>query len=60
MSSSTKATEPPISGGKFAEIPARHPGDPYERLADLMQVIEELCPRWPARDTFAGHRLFLL
>lgn len=39
--------------------PARAP-DPYALLADLMAVVEELCPRWPERDTFAGSRVFRL
>jgi hypothetical protein len=34
--------------------------DPFERLDDLMQVIEALCPTYPQRDTFeraGGFRL---
>jgi hypothetical protein len=34
--------------------------DPYQQLRELMVVIEELCPTWPERETFAGYRIFLL
>lgn len=34
--------------------------DPYEALDDLMCVIEELCPRWPAQPTgIDGSKLLL-
>jgi len=39
--------------------PAGDP-DPYALLVELLGVVEELCPRWPQRDTFAGARVFLL
>ncbi|MEO8223425.1 MAG: hypothetical protein ABI661_01365 [Gammaproteobacteria bacterium] len=28
--------------------------DPFEALDDLMMVVEQLCPVWPSRPTFAG------
>ena len=28
--------------------------DPFERLDDLMQVVEALCPTYPQRGTFEG------
>ena len=31
--------------------------DPYERLDDLMVVIEALCPRHPDREPFTGNLL---
>ena len=34
--------------------------DPFAVLDDLMLVIEALCPRWPARSTFAGSGSFRL
>jgi hypothetical protein len=34
--------------------------DPYEVLDDLMVVVEALCPRWPARETFKADGVWLL
>ena len=34
--------------------------DPYEVLDDLMVVVEALCPRWPARETFKAEGIWLL
>ena len=34
--------------------------DPYEVLDDLMVVVEALCPRWPARETFKTDGVWLL
>jgi hypothetical protein len=34
--------------------------DPYERLDDLMVVVESLCPRYPEREIFTGTEVFLL
>jgi len=55
-----KSNNQPIAGDTFAEMPSCSQRDPYERLAELMQVIEALCPRWPERGTFAAHRIFLM
>ena len=34
--------------------------DPYERLDDLMVVLEALCPGYPEREPFTGKEIFLL
>jgi len=34
--------------------------DPYERLDDLMTVIEALCPVWPHREPLRDESKFLL
>ena len=34
--------------------------DPYERLDDLMVVLEALCPIYPDREPFRGTEVFLL
>ncbi len=60
MNSSRKSSNQPIAGDAFADTPHHSERDPYERLAELMQVIQELCPQWPQRETFAAHRVFLL
>jgi hypothetical protein len=44
-------------GVRTAPISTR---DPYEVLDDLMVVVEALCPRWPARDTFKPGGIWLL
>jgi hypothetical protein len=44
-------------GIKAAPVSTR---DPYEVLDDLMVVVEALCPRWPARDTFKTGGIWLL
>lgn len=31
-----------------------HSTDPWERWLELMEVVEELCPRWPERERRAG------
>lgn len=68
MNSSVKSAEPPqlvghtqpIAGaGGIDAVPVSE-RDPYEALEELMAVVEELCPVWPARDTFEKHRIFLL
>jgi hypothetical protein len=53
-----RAVQDPAAGSNG--IGSAAPCDPYQRLEELMQVIEELCPRWPARETFALSRGFLL
>ena len=34
--------------------------DPYERLDDLMVVVEALCPKYPEREPFTGTEVFRL
>ena len=68
MSSSAKSAEAnrvagqgqPIAGGGGIASASVSEGDPFIRLEELMEVVEELCPVWPARGTFAGHETFLL
>jgi len=45
-------------GGVTAPIESAR--DPYERLDDLMVVIEALCPRYPEREPFTGDEIFRL
>lgn len=52
--------EQPIAGGAVVESPPASGRDPYEELADLMEVIESLCPKWPDRGTFRDSDVFLL
>ncbi|MCB1559942.1 MAG: hypothetical protein KDI75_02385 [Xanthomonadales bacterium] len=44
----------PLSAG--AGKPSTHPvyDDPLDAFADLMQVVEALCPRWPAGEITTG------
>jgi hypothetical protein len=60
MSSSTKSTNQPIAGDGFVDLPPATARDPYEVLAELMEVVEELCPQWPPRETFESHHIFLM
>jgi hypothetical protein len=52
------ATDVPVPGvvrdaeGQYA--------DPFAQLDSLMVVVEQLCPRWPERPSFAGKEGFLL
>lgn len=50
---------PLTSDGCNSESPADS-RDPFEALDDLMQVVEMLCPTYPARDTFADSAIFKL
>lgn len=45
-------------GGVTAPIESAR--DPYERLDDLMVVIEALCPKYPERESFTGNEVFRL
>lgn len=36
------------------------PEDAFRVLDDLMAVVEALCPRWPARETFTASGTMLL
>jgi hypothetical protein len=46
--------------GVSADSAPAAPTDPYALLVELLVVVEELCPSWPPRDTFAGSRIFRL
>ena len=50
----------PLAGGAVMEIPPAAGPDPYTRLIELMMVVEELCPKWPERETFRDSTIFLL
>jgi hypothetical protein len=60
MSSSEKSTDAPIVAGGGVTTPQAVLADPYQALDDLMVVIEELCPVWPPRPTFADESTYLL
>lgn len=60
MSSSEKSTDAPILAGGGVTAPPADAADPYRVLDELMAVIEELCPVWPARPTFATESNYLL
>jgi hypothetical protein len=49
-----------ISGGGGVTTPIESDRDPYERLDDLMVVVEALCPRYPEREPFTGTEVFKL
>lgn len=54
------AGESRISAGAGVDVAIVSERDPYQLFRELMVVVEELCPTWPARDTFGKHRIFLL
>ncbi len=55
-----KPAEPLTSSFRTPSAPGPSAHDPYEALDDLMCVIEELCPRWPAQPTgIDGAKLLL-
>lgn len=60
MSSSEKSPDAPIAAEGGLTAPAAVPADPFQALDDLMVVIEELCPVWPARPTFTKDANFRL
>ena len=60
MSSSKKSTDAPIVAEGGLNQSADSPADPFQALDDLMVVVEELCPVWPARPTFADESNYLL
>lgn len=39
-----------LSGGGAAPRTSVAESDPYQRLDDLMAVVEALCPAWPPRE----------
>jgi hypothetical protein len=45
-------------GGVMTNVQSER--DPYERLDDLMVVVEALCPVWPQRSVPAGLGKWLL
>jgi len=46
-------TDPfPIAAHAGFEGPVSDPRDPYEILDDMLVVVEQLCPRYPERETF--------
>ena len=60
MSSFEKSTDVPMVAEGGLTSPIAAPIDPFQALDDLMVVVEELCPVWPERATFAneaGNRL---
>jgi hypothetical protein len=50
----------PLAGGDVIDNLPASGRDPFEQLNDLMKVIEELCPKWPDRETFKDSDVFLL
>lgn len=50
----------PIVRGQGASVAGTPSVDPYERLEQIMTVVEELCLRWPARPNFTGSEDFRL
>jgi hypothetical protein len=42
----------PLSSTAGVSAPLADARDPFEVLDDLMQVVEALCPTWPARELF--------
>lgn len=50
----------PVAGGAVIENLPVNSLNPYERFADLMVVVEVLCPKWPDRETFKDSDVFLL
>lgn len=60
MSSCEKSTDAPFVADGGVRVPPDRPADPYRELDDLMVVVEQLCPRWPARDIFRHENLNLL
>jgi len=60
MSSSEKLTEAPIVAEGGINTPMAAPADPFQALDDLMVVIEELCPVWPARPIFTNESVYRL
>jgi hypothetical protein len=49
-----------IAGEGGVTTPIESDRDPYERLDDLMVVMEALCPRYPEREPFLGTEVFRL
>lgn len=49
-----------LVGGCTAPAPPTDSRDPFEALDDLLSVIDQLCPVWPPRDTFAMSGPFVL
>jgi hypothetical protein len=48
-------SETPIAASGGIAAPTLVEGDPYQRLDELMVVVEALCPTWPERKgTFEG------
>jgi hypothetical protein len=56
---SATAEQPLVADGGIDTAHASN-RDPYEVLDDLMVVVEALCPRWPARETFKSDGIWLL
>ena len=56
---SHSAEQPLVADGGINTAQASN-RDPYEMLDDLMVVVEALCPRWPARETFKSDGIWLL
>lgn len=54
MSYSEKSTDAPIVAAGGINPPVAAPADPFQVLDDLMVVVEELCPVWPARPIFTN------
>lgn len=50
--SSEKSNEVFFAADGGLDAPMPPPADPFQALDELMAVIEELCPVWPARETF--------
>lgn len=58
--SSEKSIDAPIIADGGVTAPATALADPYQALDELMAVVEELCPVWPPRPTFANESNYRL
>lgn len=60
MSSCPDRDGTPLARDAGLETPALDPRDPYLRLVELMEVLEALCPEWPARPSFPAAAILRL
>lgn len=59
FSMNTSESDPyPFAAGGGLDTPPMDSEDPYERLDDLMSIIEALCPTWSHREPFAAEGLW--
>lgn len=60
MKSLANPVELPFAASAGVVSPANSDEDPYQRLDELMVVVEALCPVWPPRERFVdGGRTLL-
>jgi hypothetical protein len=60
MNSYAKSAEAPLVGDGGVDAPAGGEDDPFQRLDELMAVVEVLCPVWPQRESFIDGGKMLL